>query len=59
MDEVECSGFCFLLRSFLKSISFPSPPLALPSLSLASVIDLAYYFLLSQHLSVLPLFLES
>ena len=59
MDEVECNGFCFLLRSFLKSISFPSPSLALPSLSLTSVIDLAYCFFLSHHLSVLPLFLES
>ena len=33
MDEVECNGFCFLLRSFLKSISFSGPSL-----------NLAYYF---------------
>ena len=50
--EVECNGFCFLLRSFLKSISFPGSSPALPSLSLTSVIDFAYYF----HRSIFPSF---
>ena len=58
MDEVKCNGFCFLLLSFLKSISFHGPSPALPSLSLTSVIDFAYCFYhlsLSHHLPSSPL----
>ena len=42
MDEVQCDGVCFLLIYLMKSISFPSPSSALPSLSLTSVMDFTH-----------------